>query len=102
MSVSEKMASYELSQAAERDFESIFEYGIETFGLDQALRYQNAMVQRFDKLAEQPRLYPAFDHIRAGYRRTVYGSHSIYYRLDSHGIVIARILGQQDLTNAIS
>ena len=102
MSVSEKMASYELSQAAERDFESIFEYGIETFGLDQALRYQNGMVQRFDKLAEQPRLYPAVDHIRAGYRRTVYGSHSIYYRLHSHGIVIARILGQQDLTNALA
>ena len=52
MSVSEKMASYELSQAAERDFESIFEYGIETFGLEQGLRYQNGMVQRFDKLAE--------------------------------------------------
>ena len=102
MSVSEKMASYELSQAAERDFENIFEYGIDNFGLDQALRYQNGMVQRFAKLAEQPRLYPAVDHIRAGYRRTVYGSHSIYYRLDSHGIVIARILGQQDLTNAIS
>lgn len=69
MSVSEKMANYELSQAAERDFESIFEYGIDTFGLDQALRYQNGMVQRFDKLAAQPRLYPAVDHIRAGYRR---------------------------------
>ena len=64
MSVSEKMASYELSQAAERDFESIFEYGIETFGLDQALRYQNAMVQRFAKLAGQPRLYPGRSYPR--------------------------------------
>jgi len=96
------MGSYELSQAAERDFENIFEYGIDTFGLDQALRYQNGMEQRFDKAAEQPRRYPAVDHIRAGYRRTVYGSHSIYYRLASHGIVIVRILGQQDLSNALS
>ena len=60
------------------------------------------MMQRFAKLAEQPKLYPTVDHIRAGYRRSVYGSHSIYYRIESQGIVIVRILGQQDLTSAFS
>jgi toxin ParE1/3/4 len=96
------MPGYELSCAADQDFENIFEFGIDTFGLDQALSYQNGMKERFDKLAEQPQLYPAVDHIRAGYRRSVYGSHSIYYRIDSQGVVIARILGQQDLTDAFS
>ena len=96
------MASYELSRAAQRDFETIFEYGIDTFGLDQALNYQNGIKQRFHKLAGQPKLYPAVDHIRAGYRRTVYGSNSIYNRLDDHRIVIVRIFGQQDPTNALS
>ena len=96
------MAGYELTCAADQDFESIFEFGIDTFGLDQASSYQNGMKQRFDKLAERPKLYPAVDHIRAGYRRSVYGSHSIYYRIDGQGIVIVRILGQQDLTGAFS
>ena len=96
------MAGYELTSAAGQDFESIFEFGIDTFGLDQALSYQKGMKQRFDKLAEQPRLYPTVDHIRAGYRRSVYGSHSIYYRIDSQDVVIVRILGQQDLTGAFS
>ena len=96
------MAGYELTYAADQDFENIVEFGLDTFGVDQALRYQKGMMQRFAKLAEQPKLYPAVDHIRAGYRRSVYGSHSIYYRIESHGIVIVRILGQQDLTSAFS
>ena len=96
------MSGYALSRAAAQDFENIFEFGIDTFGLDQALSYQNGMKQRFDILAEQPQLYPTVDHIRAGYRRSVYGSHSIYYRIDGQGIFISRILGQQGLTGAFS
>ena len=42
------MENYELSQAADEDFENIFEYGIDTFGLDQAFEYQNGMKQRFE------------------------------------------------------
>ncbi len=96
------MARYELTSAADQDFENIFEFGIDSFGVAQALSYQNGMKQRFAKLAEQPKLYPAVDHIRADYRRSVYGSHSIYYCVESHGVVIVRILGQQDLAVALS
>jgi len=96
------VARYELTTAADQDFENIFEFGIDTFGVAQALSYQNGMKLRFVKLAEQPKLYPAVDHIRAGYRRSVYGSHSIYYCVESQGVVIVRILGQQDLASALS
>jgi toxin ParE1/3/4 len=96
------MAGYELTYAADQDFENIVEFGLDTFGVDQAFSYQNGLMQRFAKLAEQPKLYPTVDRIRAGYRRSVYGSHSIYYRIERHGIVIVRILGQQDLTSAFS
>ena len=96
------MAGYELTYAADQDFENIFEFSLDTFGVDQAMSYQNGLKQRFAKLAEQPKLYPTVDHIRAGYRRSVYGSHSIYYRIENHGVVIVRILGQQDLTSSFS
>ncbi|MBC8241288.1 MAG: type II toxin-antitoxin system RelE/ParE family toxin [Alphaproteobacteria bacterium] len=95
------MGSYKLSKAADEDFENIFDYGIDTFGLDQAVRYQNSMKQRFDTLAEQPDLYPAVDDVRKGYRRSVFGSHSIYYRIEGQGILIVRILGQQDPVKAL-
>ena len=96
------MENYELSKAADKDFEDIFEYGIDTFGLDQALEYQAGMKKRFVELAKQPKLYQAVDDIRDGYRRSVYGKHSIYYRIVAKGIQIMRILKRQDPAKAFS
>ena len=78
-----------------------YEYGVLTFGLRQADAYFDGIVTRFQKIAEQPKLYPAIDHIRQGYRRRVYKSHAIYYRIDPDEIVIVRILGQQDIDTAL-
>ena len=94
------MGSYRLTKAADEDFENIFDYGIDTFGLDQALKYQKRMQQRFSEIANTPLLYPEVDEIREGFRRSVYESHSIYYREEGGDILIVRILGQQDLDNA--
>jgi len=52
------MGRYELAKAAAEDFEKIFDYGIDTFGLEQALKYQTNMKQRFDELAEKPKTFP--------------------------------------------
>jgi toxin ParE1/3/4 len=46
-------------------------------------------------------IYPAVDHIRVGYRRSVCGVHAIYYRLDSEGVEIVRILKNQDVSQAL-
>ncbi|MBL1275546.1 MAG: type II toxin-antitoxin system RelE/ParE family toxin [Ectothiorhodospiraceae bacterium] len=95
------MGCYELSKVADQDFEDIFDFGIDRFGLTQALDYQNGMSQRFGELVEQPKLYPAVDHIRKGYRRSVYHSHSIYYRIEPERVFIVRILGQQDAAKVL-
>jgi len=78
------MAHYRLSGAAGRAFAQIFDYGIDEYGLKRATDYQNKLKQRFSELAETPLLYPAIDHIRAGYRRSVCGVHSIYYRIEGY------------------
>ena len=95
------MARYELTNAADANFESIFNFGIDLFGLDQALEYQNGMKLRFGELAEQPKLFAAIDHIATGYRRSVYKSHSICYRIEPGRVLIVRILGQQDTEQAM-
>jgi toxin ParE1/3/4 len=95
------LASYKLTKAAGEDLENIFEFGIDTFGLDQAVKYQIRMSQRFGELAEQPELYSAVDHIRRGYRRCVFGPHSIYYRIEPMRVLIVRILGRQDPPKAL-
>ncbi|NRA86728.1 MAG: type II toxin-antitoxin system RelE/ParE family toxin [Rhizobiales bacterium] len=95
------MARYELANLADQDFENIFDFGIDTFGLVQAMDYQQGMKTRFEELAENPEFYQAIDHIRIGYRRSVYGSHSIYYKIEPTCVVIVRILGQQDSQKAM-
>ncbi len=91
-----KMARYKLTNAADKDFENIFNFGIDTFGLTQSINYQLGMVKKFEKLAEQPKHYQSVDHICSGYCRSVYHSHSIFYTIETTSILIVRILGQQD------
>lgn len=51
---------------------------------------------RFEKIADQPYLYSAVNHVREGYRRSVCGADSIYYRIADVDVEIMAIIGQQD------
>ena len=66
------------------------------FGIDQARRYHRGLKSRFSQIAQAPLRYPRVDHVRPGYRRSVYVSHAIYYRIVEGGVLIVRILGRQD------
>ena len=91
------MASYRLSPNAADDLERIWFYGLEQWGVVQADRYIEALYQRFSELAEAPRKYPAVNLIREGYRRSVCGRDSIFYRIDGADVEIMAVIGQQDL-----
>lgn len=93
------VAKYHLSKLAEEDLLGIADYGDEHFGIAQSDRYRDKLKQRFSALAEQPYLYQAVEHIQAGYRRSVCGKHSIYYRINRKGVEIIRILGREDPMN---
>ena len=95
------MTSYRLSEQAAADIDAIYLYGIVTFGLVQADVYVDGMQAHLARLAVAPYMYPAIDFIRPGYRRSVYGSHAIYYRLYEDGVLIVRILHGQDIDTAL-
>lgn len=91
------MPSYRLSEAAKEDLIRIAQYGDENFGIIQSDHYRDQLKRRFLVIAERPLFFPAVDHIRTGYRRSVCGAHSIYYRIEGNGIEIIRIIGRQDI-----
>lgn len=64
------------------DLARIYWYGVELFGQAQAERYYNTLIRRFETIAESPRMYATVDYIRHGYRRSVCGTDSIYYRIN--------------------
>lgn len=89
------MVEYRLSPAAERDLEGIWKYARKEWGLEQAERYIDLLTAAFEVLAESPRLAPACDHIRQGYRRRNVERHMIYFRSTDYGIAIIRVLHER-------
>ena len=91
------MGTYRLSENAKEDLRRIYRRGLREYGEAQADQYYNALFDRFEQIAEQPFLYPAVDDIREGYRRSVCGVDSIYYRIEGETVEIMAIIGRQDL-----
>ena len=91
------MASYRISEDAKADLRRIYRHGVREYGDALADQYYDDFFDRFEELAEQPYLYQAVDEIREGYRRSVCGVDSIYYRVEDDTVEIMAILGQQDL-----
>jgi toxin ParE1/3/4 len=90
------MGSYKLSEDAKADLIRIHQHGIRRYGEAQGDKYYYALFDRFEQLAEQPLLYQAVDECRKGYRRSVCGVDSIYYRIAGDVVEIMAIIGQQD------
>ena len=91
------MVSYRLSENAKLDLKRIYMQGLRMHGEAQADKYFNEFFERFEQIAEQPLLYPTVDEIRLGYRRSVCGVDSIYYRISpGNSVEIMAIIGQQD------
>ena len=91
------MVTYRLAPAAESDLYRLWLYGVQQWGIEAADNYQRDLHERFTAIAANPMQYPAIDHIRSGYRRSVFRSNSIYYRMDGETVEIMAIIGQQDL-----
>ena len=90
------MGSYKLTLDAELDLIRIYRYGFQQFGEVRADQYLDEMYEHFDHLVENSMLYQAVDEIRPGYRRSICGSDSIYYRTEKDTVIIVRIFGRQD------
>ncbi len=72
--------SYILSEMADQQLSNLYRWGLEQFGQTQADRYYFKLIEHFDSIAAAPRRYPRVDNIRPGYRRSVCGRESIYFR----------------------
>lgn len=74
-------------------------YGFREFGEAEADKYFMAFFERFEQIANTQYLYQSVDYIRDGYRRSVCGVDSIYYRIKGEKVGIMRILGRQDMAD---
>jgi toxin ParE1/3/4 len=89
------VASFELTEAADRDLTAIYGYSYRQFGADQADRYLFALEECFARLAEFPQLGRSIDHLRRGYFRFEHASHTVFYLRTPAGVRIVRVLHER-------
>ena len=91
------MTNYRLSNEAKNDLIRIHHYGVQQFGMAQADRYFKGFYPCFERIAAKPFAFEAVEHIKAGYRRCVCGSDSIFFRLNDGVVEVMAIEGRQDI-----
>lgn len=91
------MAEYRLARLARNDWAEIIDYTVDTWGEEQARRYNRGLTECLDRLAMTPRIGRRCDSIHLGYRRFEHEKHVIFYRIDDESIFVIRILHQRML-----
>lgn len=91
------MASYRLSEIAKSDLIDIARWGDENHGVARSNKYRDDLKRHFTHIAQHPLSFPAVDHIRKGYRRSVIGVHSIYYLIDGDIVKIMAVIRAQSI-----
>ena len=81
-----------ITSEADHDLSNLYEEGFLKWGEEQADHYYNALLTHFEILCDNPYLFRAVDEIRPGYRRSVCGKHSIFYRIVGDAVEITALV----------
>lgn len=92
------MTKYKLSNEAKNDLIRIHHFGVEKFGIRQADKYFHSFFDQFEIITQRPFSFEAVNHLKNGYRRCVFGSDNIYFKMNGDHIEIMTIIGSQDLS----
>ncbi|MEP5729562.1 MAG: type II toxin-antitoxin system RelE/ParE family toxin [Sulfitobacter sp.] len=91
-----------ITKLAAQDLADLYTEGWTNWGEVQADRYYDGLLDRFERICEQPKMYPAVDEIREGYRRSVYEKHAIYYVIDDEAIEIRAVVKHQNFVGRLT
>jgi toxin ParE1/3/4 len=86
------LAAFRLSFLAESDLMDIGAYTLRTWGEDQTLRYIDDLEACCQRLADNPAAGRPCDQVRPGLRRMEQGKHVVFFRRETAGIFVSRIL----------
>jgi len=84
-------SKYRITPRAAADLDTIADYTIEKWGLEQLDSYMSALANRFEWLAANPLLGRERNDINMGYRSYPEGSHVVFYIVQDDSIAIIGI-----------
>jgi len=86
------MPRYKLTKASESDFDCLWKYTFETWGIRQANQYLFQLKKCIEMLSENPGIGRNRDCISEGLFSFHEARHLILYRKEDHGIRVIRVL----------
>ena len=75
-----------------KDLEKIYEFTFDTWGIDQADKYQNELFHGMNLLQENIELGKAYPYSKYEYRILPINRHLIFYRKEENTCIVVRIL----------
>jgi toxin ParE1/3/4 len=90
-----------ITKLADQDLNDLYSEGFTTWGEEQADRYYDGLLNRFERICETPLMYPAVDDIREGYRRSVYEKHSIYFVVLDDVVEVRAVVKRQNISSRL-
>lgn len=97
------MIGYRITRLAGYDLENIFEYTGKEWSIEQAEKYLKGLFSCFDSIASGKAKSKAVDHLREGYRKTIYVRHIVFFHIGDDNVAeIIRILhSSMDIENRL-
>lgn len=86
------MNTFRLSPLARQDLVDIWKYSSVRWGERQAETYIRRLNETFERLATGLIVGRRIDDVRLGYLKYRIKSHTLYFKLDEHGLFIVRVL----------
>ena len=86
--------TYRFYPRATADLIEIWDYGVATWSVAQAIKYENQILDACDAIVANPTDGDDISYLRDGYLLWRVARHFIIYRISDHGIDIVRILHQ--------
>jgi len=81
---------------ADQDIQSILEYIISEFGLDQATKYYDGLEAKFSAIVEGRAHSQDYSFVREGLKRTNYQIHAIYFKvIGQDEVLVLHVLHQR-------
>lgn len=85
------MPSYKFTEIAYADLDTIVDYTLEQWGVDQAIKYIDGLEKQAQLLADMPTLALLIDEPYDKIRVFPYEKHNLFFIEEAHGITIIRV-----------
>jgi toxin ParE1/3/4 len=86
------MARYSFTKQAENDLDSIMDFSLQKWGVNQSLVYLDGLEELAQNLANFPDLGTDRTRLLKGLLSFPYLSHVLFYTKQPHGITVVRVL----------